>query len=334
MLKRAIDDLDCSLHPNWACEQDRRRMAERSTTRSQMPLFDVAGNGLDQGYMNLRDGDSAEERHIVATLERMWQRFEPFADLDFRQGFARDPDGRFWEMYLACALLDTDKVLLARADYPQGGVPDICVVEGDRRIWIEAIAPTAGGGADQVPELVALNQGGEVIDQPLRQVHLRITSALLTKAGVLAGYRDRGIIRNGDVGLVAIGGGRFALQAAGEVVPHAVSAVYPIGNEFVRVNRHNMQIVGHGFYLEEDIQRAGGDNIPRTAFLDARFAHVSGLIWSRASIGNMHRCQRPLTLIHNHAAATAMPRNWDAWDKEYLTDVNADGIKLSNIAVP
>jgi len=118
MLKRAIDDLDCSLHPNWACEQDRRRMAERSTTRSQMPLFDVAGNGLDQGYMNLRDGDSAEERHIVATLERMWQRFEPFADLDFRQGFARDPDGRFWEMYLACALLDTDKVLLARADYP------------------------------------------------------------------------------------------------------------------------------------------------------------------------------------------------------------------------
>lgn len=296
-----------------------------------MALFDVAGDNLDPGYMNLRAGEFEAERQIVAALEAMWLRFQPYADADYRAGFARDPDGRFWEMYLACALLDAGQHLLPRANFPQGGgCPDICVVEGERRVWIEAIAPDIGNGEDQVPELIPVNEGGHAVDQPLRQVHLRITSALLTKSRVLQGYLDREIIRDGDLALAAISGSRFALQAAGDDPPHALTAVYPIGNEFIRINPDNMQIAGHGYHRDEQIQRAGAP-IQRTAFLHPYFEHVSGLIWSRAGIGNMDRGARPLTLIHNYAAVTEMPRGWDVWDREYIADIDRHGLRLTDL---
>jgi hypothetical protein len=45
-------------------------------------------------------------------LQEMWVRYEPYADPDFRQGFARDVDGRFWEMCLGCTLIDAGRTLL------------------------------------------------------------------------------------------------------------------------------------------------------------------------------------------------------------------------------
>ncbi|WOH52486.1 hypothetical protein [Bradyrhizobium sp. sBnM-33] len=37
-------------------------------------------------------------------LQEMWARYELYADPDLRQGFARDVDRRFWEMYLRTLL--------------------------------------------------------------------------------------------------------------------------------------------------------------------------------------------------------------------------------------
>jgi hypothetical protein len=297
-----------------------------------MPLFDLEGADLDPGYLNLRTAELPVEQAIKAELEAMWVRFEPYADADFAAAFARDPDPRFWEMYLGCALLDAGKRLQPRANRPEGqGNPDFCVIDGDRRIWIEAIAPDVGDpGEDQVPDLVMAEDGGGAQVQPLRQIHLRITSALWTKKRALEQYRVDGVIGEQDVCLVAIGGGRFALQAAGEDFPTALSAVYPIGDEFVRVNRDNHQVVAHGYHRAEVIERAAG-NIPRTAFFDGRFAHVSGLIWSRASIGNMYRAARPMSLIHNHASENPMPRGWTAWEMEYAAVPRNGGWVFPNL---
>jgi hypothetical protein len=281
------------------------------------PLFDLDGPCLDPGYRNLRAGARAEEREIKATLETMWLHYQPYADTDFADAFARDPDARFWEIFVGCALLEAGKILQRRVNRPQGrGHPDLCVVDGERRIWIEATAPSAGdGGDDQVPDIVPLGVGG-IQDQPIRPVQLRITSAVLAKTRKFDRYRTDGVIGENDVCLIAVGGGRFGLQAGGPGFPLALSAVYPIGDQFARINRENGEIVGHGYHHAEEIERAGG-NIPRSAFLSPQFAGVSGLIWSRASIGNMVRAVRPLSLIHNYAARNRMPQRWGCWDKEY-----------------
>ena len=146
-------------------------------------LFELSGDHFDQGYMNLRARQNRTEQEIADMPEAMWRRYEPYADPDFADQFAQDPEARFWEMYLGCALLDAGKTLVPTADRPDaGGRPDICVVDGERRIWIEAIAPGVGDSpADGIPQIVPINQGGSLQAQPVRQIHLRITSALLTK---------------------------------------------------------------------------------------------------------------------------------------------------------
>lgn len=51
-------------------------------------------------------------------------------------------DVRFRGMYLGCTLLEARRTLLPVADRQrEGGQPDLCVLEENRRIWIEAIAP-------------------------------------------------------------------------------------------------------------------------------------------------------------------------------------------------
>jgi hypothetical protein len=108
-------------------------------------LFKIEGPNLDLGYINLREGKSSQEREIGEKLEEMWRTYEPYADPDFTRAFARDPEGRFWEMYLGCTLLAADKILLPRsARQTTGGQPDICVTNEERRIWIEAMVPDCG----------------------------------------------------------------------------------------------------------------------------------------------------------------------------------------------
>jgi hypothetical protein len=115
--------------------------------------------------------------------------------------------------------------------------------------------------------------------------------------------------------------------------PLALSAVFPIGNEFVRVARDTLEIVGRGFDTSYEIHRTGADNIPRTAFLDPRFSHVSGLIWSRVSIGNMSRSIRPVSFIHNPLCSdnNRLPQRWGIWDREFVATQNSDEWEASDI---
>ena len=124
-------------------------------------------------------------------------------------------------MYLGCALLDAGKVLVKGADRPGvGGRPDLCVLHGQHRIWIEAIAPTRGEQSeDRIPEIIPINEGGGFRRRPVAKFNLRVTSALWTKSQVIARYRREGVIAAEDVALVAIGACRFGIEAAGAGVP-------------------------------------------------------------------------------------------------------------------
>jgi hypothetical protein len=191
------------------------------------------------------------------------------------------------------------------------------VLDGVKKIWIEAIAPDRGApGPDHVTELKPLNEGG-FAPVPIRQAQLRITSALWTKSNKLARYLKEGVIGKGDVRLVAIGGGRFGAHALDNRLPLVLSSVFPIGAEYVSIHATTGEQVGHGFETSLEIARERGP-ISRTAFLDDQFGHISGILWSRASIGNMSRDQRPLTLVHNPKAEIGLPQKWGVWDREFV----------------
>jgi hypothetical protein len=288
-----------------------------------MVLFNISDSDATEGYRNIRGApEGSLGADLREGLEEIWLRYEPYADTNFRKEFARQPDVRFWEMYLTARLLAARKKLVPRADLPRAqrdSGPDICIRKGRRKIWIEAIAPDPGDDAnlDQVPDLFVDPADG-LKDMPSRrQIELRITSALWTKVQAFQRYREKGMVDENDSCVVAVSASQFALEAAGEGLSYAVTAVYPFGEEYVAISSKTSECASLRHHYSSQIIRAGEDAIPRTAFQDQRFADISGLIWSRRSIGTFIGRADDLVFVHNQAARKPIPRRWIRWAEEF-----------------
>lgn len=295
-------------------------------------LFDVDGANLDGGFENLKSAELPIEQQLRAMLQEMWSRYEPYADSDFRHGFARDVDGRFWEMYLGCSLLEAGRTLLPVAERQRdGGQPDLCVLEAGRRIWIEAITPDEGApGPDQIVRPIPINEGGDLVAAPIRQAQLRTSGAFWTKAQKIGRYIEQGVIAPEDPRIIAISASRFGVFVAEQPLPLVMTTLFPIGDAYVTINRMTGDVLEEGFHAAPFIQRERNP-IPRTAFLDERFADISGVIWSRIGIGNLSRQVRPITYVHNPLAQTPLPLNWGVWDREFVTTRRGDGWEANDI---
>lgn len=288
-------------------------------------LFDVSGANLHRGFENLKAAELPIEQQLHAMLQEMWARYEPYADPDFRQGFARDVDGRFWEMYLGCTLLDAGRTLLPIVERQrEGGQPDLCVLDDGRRIWIEAITPEEGApGPDQVARPVPLNEGGGLFAAPIRQAQLRTSGAFWTKAQRIARYLEQGVIGPDDTRIIAISASRFGVYVAEQPLPLIMTTLFPIGDAYITIDRETGDVVEEGFHPAPFINRERNP-IPRTAFLDDRFADISGVIWSRVGLGNLSRRTRPLTYVHNPLAQVPLETSWGVWDREFVITPRGD----------
>lgn len=298
-------------------------------------LFDVDGANLDRGFENLKAAQSRIEQELHELLEQMWARYEPYADPDFRHGFARDVDGRFWEMYLGCTLLDAGHNLLPVVERQrEGGQPDLCVLEDHGRTWIEAIAPDDGEpGPDQIVRPVPINEGGGLAAAPIRQAQLRTSGAFWTKAQKIGCYLEQGVIAPEDRRVIAISASRFGAYVPDRPLPLIMTTLFPIGDAYITIDRATGDVVEEGFHAAPVIPRAAKP-IPRTAFLDPRFADISGVIWSRLGIGALSRQARPLTFVHNPLAETRIPENWGPWDCEFVTRRNGEQWASQDIRAP
>jgi hypothetical protein len=265
--------------------------------------------------------DSSDAGRIRSGLEELSSLYEPYADRGFCNEFARRPNERFWEMYLAVAMLRAKRKLRRRQDLPLGKRdtgPDMCIKRGRRRIWIEAEAPGPGDSdnPDQVPDLFAAT-ADEKLDAPRRQIELRITGSLRRKAEKFERYRKKGLIGETDSCIVAISACRFALEAAGANLPHAVTAVYPFGEEYAVIDPETAAISSFCHTYSAEIKRASGATVARTAFQHNSFCGISGLIWSRRSVGNFLGQPDDLVFVHNQMATRPIQRQWIDWAEEY-----------------
>ncbi len=298
-------------------------------------LFDVSGSNLDRAFVNLKAAQFPAEQRLRDLLNTMWNTYEQYADPDFRQGFARDVDGRFWEMYLGCALLEAGHTLLPSAERRrEGGQPDLCILEDGRRIWIEAITPDEGApGPDQIVRPVPINKGGKAVYAPIRQAQLRTSGAFWTKAQKIARYIEQGVIAAEDHRIIAISASRFGIYLLEQPLPLIMTTLFPIGDEYVAIDRETFDVVETGFQTNHFIPSERRP-IPRWAFLDERFADVSGVIWSRIGLGNCSRKIRPITYVHNPLARVSLAKKWGFWDREFVITQEGDRWQATDILAP
>ena len=218
-----------------------------------------------------------------------------------------------------------------RRSLGEGGQPDLCVLEDGRRIWIEAITPDEGApGPDQIVRPVPLNEGGGLFAAPIRQAQLRTSGAFWTKAQRIARYLEQGVIGPEDTRIIAISASRSGVYVADQPLPLIMTTLFPIGDAYITIDRETGNVVDEGFHPAPFIDRERNP-IPRTAFLDERFADISGVIWSRVGLGNLSRRSRPLTYVHNPLAQVPLATSWGVWDREFVITPRGDEWEANDI---
>jgi len=300
-------------------------------------LFALDDTEGDLIYQRLKRAERREEARLQAALEEMWSECEPYLDSDFRNQFRSNPESRYTELHLTWVLLRGGKTLRRRdevkkADRDKGA--DVCIPDGGRRIWIENICQGHGEDTnpDQIPEL---RRDGGASWAPKEQVALRITNGLDTKRKVFDGYRAKGWVDTDDLCVVAISGAQYFTQSGSMDLPIAVQAVYPFGDEYVSINVETGEITGQGRHYSPDIKRGNGDIIPRDGFLTGAYSGISGLIWSRSTIGNSDHANNDFVFVHNKTADHPFPERWFAWRKEFVVEKPAEGgLLLVDLAEP
>jgi hypothetical protein len=164
----------------------------------------------------------------------------------------------------------------------------------------------------------------------MRQAQLRTSSAFWTKAQKIGRYIEQGVIAPEDTRIIAISASRFGVYVAEQPLPLIMTTLFPIGDAFITIDRDTGDVLEEGFHPAPFIERERNP-IPRTAFLDERFADISGVIWSRISLGNLSRRLRPITYVHNPLAQTPLPSNWGIWDREFVTAPQGDQWEANDI---
>jgi hypothetical protein len=260
----------------------------------------------DPKFLLVRDNLRFHEQKLF--LESLWQAFSPFADPKFRNELALQFHPRFWEMYLACTLLELGFDLVPRKS---AYGPDIQINLNDKRMWVEATAPDAGIGDDAVPGYSNFEDSIEFIRVPEEQMILRLTNSFYKKCQSYKKYITSGLISKNDVFVIAINGFDIPHILGEDEIPYIVKSVLPFGNLTVTIDTEEMKPIDQFYQYRSHIEKKSGANVPTKAFQDPTYSFVAGVLYSTAELWN----HPPLLgedflFVHNPTTDKGLGADW------------------------
>jgi hypothetical protein len=259
----------------------------------------------DAAYVELRDGQRAHIQEARRFIEHMWSLCGDFLDSDLRDRATRNFSGAFWELYLAFALYANGVHLVPRSQrHPAKSGPDLLIREP--RIWIEAVAPGPGQGADRVPDL--MDKPG-VHAVPDEQLQLRLRSAIEEKHERLLAYEKKKWVRPDDAAIVAVGGAGLGLLFGEREVPRIVRVAFPIGWPQLHLDPATGQVVGESHQYSPAIRKQSGEEVSTDLFVTPAYGRISALLYSASDALNRptHPGADLILVLNPHATAPIVP---------------------------
>ncbi|MGH6881513.1 hypothetical protein, partial [Hypericibacter sp.] len=257
-------------------------------------------------YVSLREADSENSAEVRKYVLNLWKRYAPYAERNFVAQFACQTQQRYWEMYLACCLLD---IGMRIRTHPDG--PDIEIQDHQPKIWIEATVPTPGekGHPDAVTDLLETSRG-VMRRVPVEQILLRFASAFDTKQRQISTYRGRGLVADDDVCIIAISGGAIgSFSTLNGDMPFIVKLLFGIGNRYIEVDSSQLGIVGSGHEFKGVAIKSNAEPISLAPFRNSAYKFVSAVLYTSQGIGNSPaRLGDDLVVIHNPLANVRLAR--------------------------
>lgn len=270
--------------------------------------FFLPGNATDPGYQNVRDLPHWYE--AKAFTESLWPIYRHLADPHFRSDARNHFLQRFWEMYLACSLIERGFELQRVGN--EG--PEFFFLCEGQRIWVEAIAPSAGTGPDRVPE----PEPGKVNNVPIDKILLRYTNALREKLQKLKGAIAKGIVAPDERILLAINSRGIPHAPFSGEMPYIVKALLPFGPLSIGINRETREVVDTFYQYRPEILKENLSSVPTTAFLDSKYNSFVGVLHSATDCANRPDVNgADFLLLHNPSAQIQLPRNLFSWCKQF-----------------
>jgi hypothetical protein len=275
---------------------------------SEHDSFFLTGLATDLGYMHVRDVERLRFAHDFT--ESLWRAYRPFADPHFRQDAMHQFLQRFWEMYLACTLLDRGfKIERVGSEGPEFYFS----CEGCR-IWVEAITPGPGKGPDRVND----SKLGEACTISDEKLVMRYTHALLEKHRRYEAWLAKGIVQPDDQILLAINCRGIPHAPCGAELPYVLKAFLPIGALAVVLDRDTMETKDSYQQRREAVVKRSGAHIATTSFIIPSFAGFSAVLHSAVDCAN-HPTElgSDFLVLHNPTASSGLPLNLFYWCKQF-----------------
>lgn len=255
-------------------------------------------------FLQQKYGAHASDR--ITEIEEYWRIYKPYSEPGFAASFCtNDPElhqQRYWELWLGARLLRQGLQLKPNPGYG----PDFGFDHDGRRIWIEAISPTAGRGANRVPEPVYQTEGAPLVtyDVPADQILLRYTAGVREKLLKYKTYIADGTVSEGDCLVIAIDGGLMSHWGTHgkSTFPHALEAVYPVGNLQVQFPIGRTGPVTTSSSYRPMIQNANLASIATNVFLQPENSFISGVLAGCEAADVRVIPPRRVVFVHNKLA--------------------------------
>lgn len=278
---------------------------------------------VDNEFKLLRDNPKwYADREFI---EGLWEKYEPYADDHFKTEVAINFHNRFWEMYLACSLLEQGLKLIPRIT-KKG--PDVCLNIQERICWIEAIAPKGGTGPDAIQEPLLTKREAHFSNVPEEKIILRYQSAILEKFNKYQDYLKDKTVQQNESYIIAINGRRIPYSFLEDDIPYIVKSVLPIGELTVFIDWENNKITGQEYSYRPKINKILGASVSTRIFLDSTFSGVSGILFSNSDFLNHPiKIGEEFIFIHNPLANNPLPTGWLSIGKEFQVRKNQLEIK-------
>ena len=273
--------------------------------------FFAPGDAPSLAYNNIRDlthGPVPEARRFI---EELWARYQGLEDPHFLQDARTHFLERFWEMYLGVSLMERGLKPTRSGD----AGPEFWCEHDGQKIWVEAVAPGPGTGADRVDEPIV----GVADYIPIEKILLRFTSAVADKRRRYLAAVDKGLIETSAPYVLAINSRGIPHAPYGSTMPFFLQALLPIGEPTMVIDRSSGEVVDSYHALRETIQKAGGTRISTSTFLDPGSSFISAVLHSGVDCVN-----RPSVLggdfcvLHNPSASQPLKMTTFEWCKQYV----------------
>jgi type I restriction enzyme S subunit len=277
-----------------------------------MALFEINCVTSDPHYLNLKNSSHHAAVAARYLCENLWEDFAEYADPDFISEFAATIYTRFWEMDLTCLLKNKGYSI----ECPKPG-PDVCIVNDDSRIWIEAVCPTNGLNANAVPDEV--NDGFSVL--PDEQIILRLTTSINAKHDAYKRYIRNNTIDTNQPYVIAVNGCRINSSRDELSCPRIVRSVFPVGDQFITFNTETRDVLGIDYRYSPSVPNSNGIEISTDIFLDSEYSGISAVIFSNSTFIN-----RPVIdgsdfiVVHNPNATNPIEGGLFNFGTEYIPE--------------